>query len=91
MQLQLTVQPPLLPSHAVFVLLVLHYQGVLRELRASRVQGLTQLVLHLPASHPMERLDLSCCNFLRLVDVALPQLVSLNLSACRTLYRLRMR
>ncbi|WIA10970.1 hypothetical protein OEZ85_011132 [Tetradesmus obliquus] len=65
--------------------------GVLRELRASRVQGLTQLVLHLPASHPMERLDLSCCNFLRLVDVALPQLVSLNLSACRTLYRLRMR
>ncbi|WIA30883.1 hypothetical protein OEZ86_000937 [Tetradesmus obliquus] len=65
--------------------------GVLRELRASRVQGLTQLVLHLPASHPMERLDLSCCHFLRLVDVALPQLVGLNLSACRTLYRLRMR
>jgi hypothetical protein len=25
------------------------------------------------------------------VDVAMPQLVSLNLSACRTLYRLRVR
>jgi hypothetical protein len=26
----------------------------------------------------------------QLVDVAMPQLASLNLSACRTLYRLRM-
>jgi hypothetical protein len=64
---------------------------VLRELRASRLQGLTQMVLHLPASHPLHSIDLSCCHFLKLVDVAMPQLVSLNLSACRTLYRLRMR
>jgi hypothetical protein len=49
------------------------------------------MVLHLPASHPLQSIDLSCCHFLRLVDVAMPQLVSLNLSACRTLYRLRMR
>lgn len=66
-------------------------QGVLRELRACRCRGLTQLVLQMPGRHPLASLDLSGCAFLRLVELALPALATLNLSGCRTLYRLRMR
>lgn len=66
-------------------------QGVLRELKACRVHGLQQLVLHLPASHPLASLDLSNCHYLQLLDLNLSGLTTLNLSACRTLYRLRMR
>eukprot|EP00879_Flechtneria_rotunda_P013445 GHRR01014038.1.p1 GENE.GHRR01014038.1~~GHRR01014038.1.p1 ORF type:complete len:724 (+),score=273.34 GHRR01014038.1:1101-3272(+) len=65
--------------------------GVLSELHACRLQGLTQLVLHLPASHPLTILDLSNCHYLRMVDLHLARLQQLNLSACRTLYRLRVR
>jgi hypothetical protein len=66
-------------------------QGVLQDLRASRCSGLTEVHIHTPASHPLAELDLSACHFLRLVDLGLPHLRSLNLSTCRTLYRLRLR
>lgn len=52
---------------------------------------MTQLVLQMPGRHPLASLDLSGCAFLRLVELALPALATLNLSGCRTLYRLRMR
>eukprot|EP00878_Enallax_costatus_P012802 GHUV01013369.1.p1 GENE.GHUV01013369.1~~GHUV01013369.1.p1 ORF type:complete len:593 (+),score=209.00 GHUV01013369.1:1222-3000(+) len=65
--------------------------GVLRDLKACRLQGLTQLVVHMPASHPLATLDLSNCHFLRKVDLHLNHLRQLNVAACRTLYRLRMR
>eukprot|EP00775_Hariotina_reticulata_P012817 gene12817-12944_t len=66
-------------------------QSVLRELRASHCKGLTQLVIQLPTSHPLALLDLSGCHYLRLVDLAVKGLQQLNLNACRTLYRLRVR
>lgn len=74
-----------LPAHC------LSLQGVLRELKACHVSGLKQLVLHLPSTHPLSSLDLSQCHFLQLLDLHLAGLTTLNLSACRTLYRLRMR
>lgn len=64
---------------------------MLRELKACHVHGLKQLVLHLPASHPLASLDLSNCHYLQVLDLHLAGLTTLNLSACRTLYRLRMR
>jgi hypothetical protein len=66
-------------------------QGVLRELKACRLSGLRHCVVHLPAAHPLSSLDLSGCAFLQLVDLGLQGLTSLNLSGCKTLYRLRMR
>jgi hypothetical protein len=68
-----------------------HAQGALRELRAARCSGLTELFIHLPASHPLAVLDLSHCHHLRVLDVGLQHLRQLNVAGCRTLYRLRLR
>lgn len=66
-------------------------QGVLRVLGASHLRGLTQLALQLPAAHPLEALDLSHCHYLRELTLSCPRLRRANLSACRTLFRLRVR
>ena len=67
-------------------------QGVLREVRACRLgSDLKQLALQLPASHPLQRLDLTACCYLREVTIVSAQLRELQLNNCRTLYRLRVR